>query len=392
MKSANTLTIVISSCDDYSDIWSPFFTLLKRYWDPIEYPIVFNTETKKATANGLNIRTINSDKDWSWSKRLRNVISQIDSQYVLLILDDFFLYDNVEGQKIEHCVSWMSRDRRIANITFFKTGIDGIAKKSHPGFALKRRKSLYKVNAVAGIWRKSKLLKYLKDDENAWQFEQNGTERSWRSFDKFYYLSDDDAKIIPYDFTKYGLFGGKWLEPTVGLFKKEKITMGFSARGIYEDYERALSKSMAGILKLDSTIGLDTGTKVLTRHFMTRPPITRFEQTYKFRNVRCNTVEWRPSSNFGYALKDLQVTLTHLDGEETVVNGNKMSGHCTFFKERWWFLHPNPSLKFDVGGQHLRRITIAGELEQDVNSSELRHAYGKHGPSSDCPVSCHNIN
>jgi hypothetical protein len=379
MKTPNPVTIVISSCDDYSDIWEPFFYLFKKYWEPVNYPIVFNTETKIATTSGLDIKTINSNKEWTWSRRLRYVISQVDSPYILLLLDDFFLYDKVDTKRIEQCVEWMSKDRRIANITFFKTGIDGIVKNPHPEFALKKRKSLYKVNAVAGIWRKTKLLKYLKDDENAWQFEQNGTERSWRSFDKFYYLSDGEDRIIPYDFTEYGLFGGKWLKPTIDLFKKEKITMDFGTRGMYKDYERALSKSMAGILKLDSIMEVDTGAEVLTRHCMIRPPVTHFVQTYKFRNIHCDSIVWRPSSNYGYALKNLEIKLTHSDGGETILNNNRLSGNYTYYHDKSWFLHYCPSVIINTEVQRLERITITGDLDQDINRDDLKHAYAKHG-------------
>jgi hypothetical protein len=51
----NNLSIVVSSCDSYSDLWNPFFTLLKKYWIGIEkYPIYLCTESKKITFEGLD--------------------------------------------------------------------------------------------------------------------------------------------------------------------------------------------------------------------------------------------------------------------------------------------------------------------------------------------------
>jgi hypothetical protein len=377
MKHSKKVSIIISSCDAYSDVWEPFFRLFKKYWKPLEYPIIFNTETKKVNSADLDLITINSNYDWSWSKRLRNVIKKVDSPYIILLLDDFFIYDNVSTDRIEECVKMMSKDKRIANITFFKTGTDGIILKSNPAFSAKRRKSLYKVNAVAGLWRKKKLLKYLKDDENAWEFEQNGTERSWRSLDKFYYLSDIDDRIIPYDFTKYGLFNGKWLKPTISLFENEKINIDYSERGIYENYERALSKSIYGILKLDSKLEIDNEGKIITKYYTNRPPIEQVEQIYKLRRTRSNTIIWWPSSNYGYALINLRITLRLSDGSKKIVDKDTLKGNYKFYKEMLWFLYPNPSIIIQTGGLTINKVIIECQLSKELDSMDLKHVYNK---------------
>ena len=42
----NRMTMLVNSCDAYEDLWQPFFTLLKRYFAPLDMRILLNTESK----------------------------------------------------------------------------------------------------------------------------------------------------------------------------------------------------------------------------------------------------------------------------------------------------------------------------------------------------------
>ncbi len=41
------VTVLINSCDAYSDLWEPFFKLFSIYWPDCPYEIVLNTEYKR---------------------------------------------------------------------------------------------------------------------------------------------------------------------------------------------------------------------------------------------------------------------------------------------------------------------------------------------------------
>ena len=60
-KYMDKIALLVNSCDKYEDLWAPFFTLLKKYWNP-EYPIVLNTESKDFNFEGLNINFMGKKK------------------------------------------------------------------------------------------------------------------------------------------------------------------------------------------------------------------------------------------------------------------------------------------------------------------------------------------
>ncbi|MBR2668842.1 MAG: hypothetical protein IKE36_03490, partial [Solobacterium sp.] len=75
------VVLLVNSCDAYEDCWIPFFTLLKKYWNP-HMPIYLNTETKSWSFEGLDIRTLQlyrkEDKP-EWSERLIRTLQNIDA-------------------------------------------------------------------------------------------------------------------------------------------------------------------------------------------------------------------------------------------------------------------------------------------------------------------------
>ena len=47
----NRMTMLVNSCDAYEDLWQPFFTLLKRYFAPLDMRILLNTDRKSTRLN-----------------------------------------------------------------------------------------------------------------------------------------------------------------------------------------------------------------------------------------------------------------------------------------------------------------------------------------------------
>ena len=87
-------SILVLSCDKYEPCWTPFFKLLDKYWE--SHPSVYLvTESKKCEY----CKTINVDSD-IWSQRFLGALREIESDYVLVMLDDFFIRDYVDVDRI----------------------------------------------------------------------------------------------------------------------------------------------------------------------------------------------------------------------------------------------------------------------------------------------------
>ncbi len=230
-------TIVVSSCDAYEDTWIPFFEMLQIQWPNRIYPIVLNTESKSFVYKNLDIKTFNMYKvgeKVSWGKRLRETLKKIDTEYIIFLLDDFFPIEKVDQQRIEECIEWMDENPKISVFNFYRVK-GGIKDGRFPHFEKRPQKGKYKLNCSAALWRRKKLIQYIRPHENPWQFELYGSKRASRYKEEFYSAIEGEPYIYTYDMLNVGIVRGKWAHGTVDFFEKYGVVCDFSKRGFVNE-------------------------------------------------------------------------------------------------------------------------------------------------------------
>ena len=230
-------TVVVSSCDAYEDTWYPFFKILENQWPDCPYPIVLNTESKHFSYKDMDIKTFNfykPGKKVPWGKRLIKTLKNIDSEYILFMLDDFYLLNAVDQKRIDECIKWMEEDKNIAVFSFWRTRQPNIKDGKYPHFERRPQNGSYRLNCQAAVWRREKLISYIRPHENPWQWEILGSKRSERYPEKVYSAIEGEPYIMEYSILEYGLIRGKWTPGIVDLFKKYDIECDFSKRGFVE--------------------------------------------------------------------------------------------------------------------------------------------------------------
>lgn len=237
MENRDLCTVLVNSCDKYEDTWEPFFILFEKYWPDCKFPIVLNTETKQFDYKNLNIKVSNvigKRKNISWGKRLKSVLKRINTKYIIFMLDDFFLMDYVDSNRIDEIIEWMENDNNIAVFSLFRVEDNNhkdIKSKKYKDFYLRNQHGDYRYNCQIAVWNRKELIKSLRSFESAWDWELMGNVRSYRNKKKFYTLMNPDKYIFKYDYEKCGIVRGKWMLPYVKeLFDKENIKIDFSIR------------------------------------------------------------------------------------------------------------------------------------------------------------------
>lgn len=233
------LTILVNTCDAYEDLWVPFFTLLKKYWDPDGIRILLNTESKDFSFNGLKIECVHSPGEKRYGQRMLNALKQVKTEYVLSLLDDFFIRSQVDEGKIERVVRWMEEDPDIVcfNCDPNRVYVDWEVDK-YPGFKRIPPGCSYLLSMQAAVWRTEKLAGYWLPELSPWEWEECTNAITTKCPEKkFYCLTDIKHTFLDYGYknTGMGVFCRKWVIEDVGpLFEKENISVDFSKRGIYD--------------------------------------------------------------------------------------------------------------------------------------------------------------
>ena len=168
-----------------------------------------------------------------WGERLIKTLNKIDSEYIIFLLDDFFFTGFVDVKRLDECIEWIKKDSNISTFGFYRTRQPNIKDGKYYGFEKRPTKASYKLNTQAAIWRKDKLLSYIRPHESAWDWEILGSIRAERYSEDFYSAIEGIPYIFKYDSLNLGLRRGKWLIDTVEFLKEEGIVVNYDKKGFY---------------------------------------------------------------------------------------------------------------------------------------------------------------
>jgi hypothetical protein len=233
-------SILINTTDSFEDCWFPFFTLFKKYWPEYTGNIYLNTETKTYTHEGLNIISIQNNKNTpnqriTWSECLIRALNVIDDGIILYMQEDYFLKDFVKNDFLKDFVKLISLENNIDCIHLTDAaGHLGLPSTIHDKLHHLISPQRYLTNCQAALWKKKTLISLIRPYENAWQFEEFASKRAAKLNPIFLgvsrsFVKHNQYEIIPYVFT--GIIQGRWYEPVVQLFNKNDILVDFSKRG-----------------------------------------------------------------------------------------------------------------------------------------------------------------
>ena len=216
------MKILVLSCDKNTDIFDVFHHCMEKYY-PNHPEVIYAMETIENPYYKTICYNIPLER---WTERIRKTLADIDDNQILIIMDDFFIRQPVDTDRIGYLCNHLKGN--IAVFGFEKsfdskdeeTDIIGM-KKRQPG-------SNYEVSINCGLWDKEKLINVLSRNSDPWDVELNQDNKGYD-----YYINSGDY-IIDWGYVTWkpsGLFKGKWCRNTIPFFEKEGIMVDYQKRG-----------------------------------------------------------------------------------------------------------------------------------------------------------------
>jgi hypothetical protein len=229
-KDLPSCSVLVVSCDFYSDMWRPFVTLFWRYWSDCPFEVYLGTNS--ARYEDPRIVTLNAGPDESWSKNLRFFLNQMDTKYVLLLLEDFLLTEPAPTEAVlKHLQALDALGGTVMRL--FPNPPPETRLKGYPGIGVIHRLAQFRVSAQAAIWNRAGLLKLIHDEESAWDFELRGTLRSRSIGDGFYSALKPALRYL------HSVEQGRWFWYPALRFQRAGIGCDFEARRVMPAWEAA---------------------------------------------------------------------------------------------------------------------------------------------------------
>ena len=237
------ISLLVCSCDSYSDLWDPFFQMLHIQWPDCPLKIYLNTESNSYATPYYDVNLIHSsEKNIDWSDRLINALNKIDTKYVLFTLEDFYFLETVDNNAFDRLIKKIDSIKDFAFLDFTHMGNTKTYIKKLDLYKVWKYGE-FKITATMAIWNRQALLDLLIPGESPWEFEPNASKRSMKTNYGIYRIGKEHVLKTS---GLYGIEKKRWRKPTVELFEKYKVEVDFDKRGFCEhpvDLSAPLPKS-----------------------------------------------------------------------------------------------------------------------------------------------------
>jgi hypothetical protein len=205
------LSFLVVGYDRYKDVWDNFFKLLEIHWKnrSFDFYLVSNFTNIKYS----NVTTIVTNSNMEFSSKLAFAISIIDSKYICILLEDFFIYKNLEDSSIDSIFNFMDKMSidylKLLNQNTSLLNFELIKDNFYKALKIEE----YTISLQPSIWKKSFLAQILPSKKlNPWQFEFYLNNLKLEKNSNIFYLSKNPLSFI------HTIVQGKYLPITKKYF------------------------------------------------------------------------------------------------------------------------------------------------------------------------------
>lgn len=252
---SNEVTIIVNSCDAYSDVVEIFLLALREYWPDNPFKVIINKESNEIL-NYSNKEKLSK----RWGERLLDLLQKVNTPFTILVFDDFILEGIVDTNKIYSIINLLKDDIKSSvfylNPICVKDHIDDITED----YRLLKDNIDYRLNSTPSVWKTKELIRYTDKIDNPWSWEVFGSYRTYNNNRNFYSSSSQAKKYFNYNDDKGGaIYRGKWVKEVIkSKVLKYNLKIDLEERGLLnldEQFKRSFQWKVQFILLGFNSIG-----------------------------------------------------------------------------------------------------------------------------------------
>lgn len=228
----NSVPVLVISCDRYADLWRPFFTLFFKQWPACPHPVYLGTNFGQY--GDPRVRTLKVGSDLSWATGVASMLDNLQSDFVILFLEDFLIQKAVDGDAVLRFVHAAQKERvaciRLSPLPL-PSKLPSRAVSGYPELGVVEPDTPYRVSAQPAIWRVDALRRFLVPGFSAWQFEEVGSRLSAYGSESFW------GPFQPAVVYEHGVEKGLWKPSGLAICRSFGIDVDLDARRAFSSSE-----------------------------------------------------------------------------------------------------------------------------------------------------------
>ena len=221
----------------------PFSECWRKFWPDCPFEAVCVTETLPGDSSERFCfdRLIRTYVGSSWSARVLEALRQIETPYVLLLCNDYFLCGTVRTGRLllrlDQAIRYKALNLRLLEMPetdlWYATVDDGLPLKEY------RKNSAYCISTQTGFWDVAVLSRLVSRTGSGWEFERKGS----------YLVGDERGPILCTPEREFpfldAVHKGYWERRSVELCGQVGVFVDFAKRGfvprrmIWKEWVRA---------------------------------------------------------------------------------------------------------------------------------------------------------
>jgi hypothetical protein len=218
-KLGNELSVLVLSCDKYSHLLPYFTTVFDKYWGLKNICKKYIVTESTIVEHDDYIPILTNESNWTLATAM--ALSQIETPYVFLILDDFLLWRDFPAADIYEGLSIIKEANLDKFVYHYPHAVfDNKLEPTKYGASIGkiRQDSEYTMTVQPSIWNVDFFKKCLFETESPWEFEINGSERVNSTMTHKIYM-----KTIPYGYHIEAMTRGQLTEQFHNLIQVENL-------------------------------------------------------------------------------------------------------------------------------------------------------------------------
>jgi len=224
------ITLLIGTCDRYNVLWENFMILAENYFK-VDCPKIFVTEDKRVPSADY---VTHLGKKLPWSNRMIGALENIDTEYVFLLLDDYYLRQTITEDDVSTYIKFL--DKVKGNKMMIAPYDNENAYTLHDMVYYEKyfkltNDSKYQTAIMPSILRTDWFKNSLIPNQDIWAVETEGNLAIQGKDNKIYMDKKEFPGIAP------GIVrqGGKLIDNWQDVFDKENLT-----KPITRDYDEPI--------------------------------------------------------------------------------------------------------------------------------------------------------
>jgi hypothetical protein len=235
--------VLVISCDKYSDMWKPFFTLFWRRWPDCPYPVFLGTNYKSFEFDGVISIPIGEDR--TWTENLGLMLDATDSSRIIMFLEDFLMIQDVNTNVVRNMVE-LAEQNEVGCLRLHPHPPPTKKLGEFPGIGLIQRGDDYRVSTQTAIWD-AKLLRSLAwPGLTAWEFETICSLVSDTMPDTFWSVYEPVVNYCN------GVILGRWMPEGLDVCRRAGVEVDLGSRTAMSEDElnkrRQIPRSLAELM------------------------------------------------------------------------------------------------------------------------------------------------